>query len=156
MDDLKRDLAILRKFIYTTVDTEDVHDFHEAATRAAQKLDKTNERLAELEAYVDRRTEQTSYADMTKRDKVWTIRKTLLSQEGGNPSMRYQDVMWLFDGEPSAGHCYNLMEYAADKDGYEYQEFGDDRQHRIVLKTDELNENAAVHRVNNGAGAEEV
>jgi hypothetical protein len=42
------------------------------------------------------------------------------SRGSGVAALDYDDIMWeVFDGEPSADHCYTLMKLAADVRGFE-------------------------------------
>lgn len=55
----------------------------------------------------------------------------------------------LFGGKPSTGHCYDLMNLAADADDFEYQERSDD-DNRLTADAAAVNDSAVLHAVNNG------
>ena len=120
-------------------------------TRRVEDLEK---RVAELEELVDPDPGGVAYEQLTSDQKVHRIRVALLEQAsaGNAPTMKYDDVRWLFDGKPSAGHAYDLMERAANADGYVYETGGHgDGQKRIRVEPDAVNDERIVHAVNNGA-----
>ena len=120
-------------------------------TRRVEDLEK---RVAELEELVDPDPGGVAYEQLTLDQKVHRIRVALLEQAsaGNAPTMKYDDVRWLFDGKPSAGHAYDLMERAANADGYVYETGGHgDGQKRIRVEPDAVNDERIVHAVNNGA-----
>ena len=119
-------------------------------TRRVEDLEK---RVAELEELVDPDPGGVAYEQLTSDQKVHRIRVALLEQAsaGNAPTMKYDDVRWLFDGKPSAGHAYDLMERAANADGYVYETGGHgDGQKRIRVEPDAVNDERIVHAVNNG------
>ena len=136
----------------------DLEAWREGATRQLAYFRKENERLrdrvAELEELVDPDPGGVAYEQLTSDQKVHRIRVALLEQAsaGNAPTMKYDDVRWLFDGKPSAGHAYDLMERAANADGYVYETGGHgDGQKRIRVEPDAVNDERIVHAVNNGA-----
>ena len=117
-----------------------------------QRLDELEERVAELEELVDPDPGGVAYEQLTSDQKVHRIRVALLEQAtaGNAPTMKYDDVRWLFDGKPSAGHAYDLMERAANADGYVYETGGHgDGQKRIRVEPEAVNDERIVHAVNN-------
>lgn len=82
---------------------------------------------AEVEVLEQRAPEPSKmdYDQMDKADKVTVVRQKLKKQaEGtnGRAAVTYKDVVRMFDGHPSAGHAYDLMETAATDDDYSYGE----------------------------------
>ena len=121
-----------------------------------QRLDELEERVAELEELVDPDPGGVTYEQLTSDQKVHRIRVALLEQAtaGNAPTMKYDDVRWLFDGKPSAGHAYDLMERAANADGYVYETGGHgDGQKRIRVEPEAVNDERIVHAVNNASDA---
>ena len=119
-----------------------------------RRVENLEERVAELEELVDPDPGGVAYEQLTSDQKVHRIRVALLEQAsaGNAPTMKYDDVRWLFDGKPSAGHAYDLMERAANADGYVYETGGHgDGQKRIRVEPDAVNDERIVHAVNNGA-----
>lgn len=120
-------------------------------------LEATNERLRErighIEELVDPDPGATEYHQLTKPQKVHRLRRTLTeqaaTQRNGKARMTYREVMMLFDGHPSAGHCYDLMERAAELDGFAYDTPGDGGQKRVRVKIDGVNDETLLHAVNN-------
>ena len=137
---------------------EALEAWQDAAVTKMKRLGEENEqlrkRVAELEELVDPDPGGTAYEQLTSDQKVHRIRVALLEQAtcGNAPTMKYDDVRWLFDGKPSAGHAYDLMERAANADGYVYETGGHgDGQKRIRVEPDAVNDERIVHAVNNGS-----
>ena len=119
-----------------------------------RRVEDLEQRVAKLEELVDPDPGGVAYEQLTSDQKVHRIRVALLEQAsaGNAPTMKYDDVRWLFDGKPSAGHAYDLMERAANADGYVYETGGHgDGQKRIRVEPDAVNDERIVHAVNNGA-----
>lgn len=156
--ELRRDFALMRKFVYTVSDCDGDTDFPEAVRRAITQWEKTQDRLAELEAVVDTDLDALDYEQMTKKDKVRLIQQHLVEEAdgtaNGKAAMKYNDVKWLFNGQPSPGHCYDLMALAGDESGFDYEEFGGDRTNRITVNLGRVNNVAAFHAANKAAGGD--
>ena len=121
--------------------------------RLGEENDRLRDRVAELEELVDPDPGGVAYEQLTSDQKVHRIRVALLEQAtaGNAPTMKYDDVRWLFDGKPSAGHAYDLMERVANADGYVYETGGHgDGQKRIRVEPDAVNDERIVHAVNKG------
>ena len=135
----------------------DLEAWREGATRQLAYFREENERLrdrvAELEELVDPDPGGVAYEQLTRDQKVHRVRVALLEQAtaGNTPVMKYDDVRWLFDGKPSAGHAYDLMELAASADGYVYEEGGHGSgQKRIRVEPDAVNDERIFHAANKG------
>ena len=131
--------------------------WQDAAVTKMKRLGEENERLrhrvAELEELVDPDPGGVAYEQLTRDQKVHRVRVALLEQAtaGNAPVMKYDDVRWLFDGKPSPGHAYDLMELAASADGYVYEEGGHGSgQKRIRVEPDAVNDERIVHAANKG------
>lgn len=118
--------------------------------------ERLSERLSEIEAIVDPDPGQVQYDQLSSDQKVRKIREKLVnlaSNTDGRGSLGYKDVMQLFDGHPSAGHCYDLMERAATSDGFSYNHAGNGKgQKRIRVDVAAVNDERHFHGVNNGSG----
>jgi len=89
------------------------------------------------------------YGQLTKKDKVRQIRTTLLRKaDDGQAAMKYDAVRSIFNHHPSAGYSYDLMRAAGEAEGFDYQEF-DDRDNRIVVNTEAVNDETLIRRANN-------
>lgn len=146
--------AAVRKIIYELAgvgkeefDATDV-EMIDAARMAVENVEELTDRVAELEEQVDSLKNQTAdpaaqeYQHMNKDEKVRAVRekiRTVASRSNGKAAMGYKDVIQLFDGHPSPGHAYNLMESAGLADGYHYGENrGGEKRLRVNLrKTDD-------------------
>lgn len=121
------------------------------------RVNELEERVDELEQIVEPDPGTTAYEQLTKGQKVHRVRKTLAERadaRNGVASMKYREVMMLFDGHPSAGHCYDLMERAGEMDGFVYDAAGNgEGKKRIRVKLDAVNDDGNLHGVNNEAPA---
>ena len=118
-----------------------------------EENDRLRDRVAELEELVDPDPGGTAYEQLTREQKIHRVRVALLEQAtaGNAPVMKYTDVQWLFDGRPSPGHAYDLMELAAEADGYVYETGGHgDGQKRIRVEPEAVNDERVIHAANNG------
>lgn len=124
-----------------------------------RRVEDLEDRVAELEELVDPDPGGVAYEQLTRDQKVHRVRVALLEQAtaGKTPVMKYDDVRWLFDGKPSPGHAYDLMELVAEADGYVYEKGGHGKgQKRIRVDPEAVNDDRIVHAANNadvGAGA---
>lgn len=138
--------------------TDEPHPLVEALQRKvntqADRIETLEDRLAELEELIDPDPGTTEYDQLTKDQKVFQIRKHLLTmadQTNGRAAMKYKEVMALFNSHPSAGHCYDLMERAGHLDGFEYDKAGGGKgDKRVRVKADAVNDERLIHAVNKG------
>jgi len=150
-DDLKKRLDALESW-------------QDAAIQKLKRLGDENgelrERVAELEELVDPDPGNVAYEQLTKSQKIHRVRKALLetaTRTNGVASMKYKEVMALFNNRPSPGHAYDLMEAAAQIDGYTYDAAGQGRgDKRVRVDADGVNDDRLFHAVNNGDTAPAV
>jgi len=127
--------ATLRKLAYTLAELDgepvdpETTPLIEAAREGLDNVQDLQERVAELEdrvTTVEQRAPDPSaksYDEMDKSDKVTVLRSHLKQQaEGtnGRAALSYRDVIGVFEGHPSPGHAYDLMEQAATAEGFAY------------------------------------
>ena len=118
-------------------------DALEIAQRALAKVNEQEQRIDDLEAELERLQarvpETTDYDDLDRDTKVGMVREHLVDRaqsQHGKATLDYQDVMWgVFDGEPSAHHCYDLMELAATATGFELRDPSDGNR-RVAVDLD--------------------
>jgi hypothetical protein len=120
---------------------------HQQTRQANAEL---RDRVGELEATVERLAlrvgtleellpnETDPYADLTRDQKVQRVQRYLLERAqatNGKAAVDYDDVQWsVFDGEPSADHCYTLMQLAAaDTPGFTYRDAERPKRLRVDL-----------------------
>ena len=129
-------------------------------TDLAERVEELEERVAELEELVDPDPGNVEYGQLTKAQKVHRVRKALLeaaTRSNGVASMKYKEVMALFNNKPSPGHAYDLMEAAAELDGYAYDAAGGGRgDKRVRVDAEAVNDDRLFHAVNNGDTAPAV
>jgi len=102
---------------------EDALQVAQRALSKVNELERENEELRErvvaLEAALPDRGE---YDDLDRQTKVGMVREHLVERardQHGAAAIDYDGVMWeVFDGEPSADHCYTLMKLAAQAEGF--------------------------------------
>lgn len=89
-----------------------------------------------------------AYDELSREDKITRVRHALARtavRNGGKARKTYSEVRALFDDRPSVGHCYDLMNWAGDATGFEYQEFDDGRDNRLVIRLDDVADEAVLH-----------
>ncbi|RLM67655.1 hypothetical protein [Halorubrum sp. Atlit-26R] len=149
------DHAAIRQLIYglASGDPEDYDNIVDAVHEVVEENRRLREEVAELQELVDPDPGATEYQQLTKPQKVSRVRSALVEEaekRGGRAALHYDDVKWLFDGHPSAGHCYDLMERAADMDGFAYDRpSGEGGQKRVRVNLDGVNDLERFHAVNN-------
>jgi len=125
------------------------------------RVEELEAEVAELKELVDPDPGNVAYQQLTKSQKVHRVRKALLeaaTRQGGTASMKYKEVMALFNNKPSPGHAYDLMEAAAvGMEGYTYDAAGQGRgDKRIRVDADAVNDDRLFHAVNNTETASAV
>jgi len=135
--------AAVRKVIYrlSELDGEeadaDEMDILEAANKALENVADLQARVETLEVKFEELDERApspdrkAYDQMDRADKATVVRSKLRSEAeatNGTASMQYKDVVRTFDGNPSAGHAYDIMETAAKGDGYALGTNGEGRK----------------------------
>lgn len=106
----------------------------ENAERMGRELAKLRKRITELEETVEELEQRApkpsakSYEAMDRHDRVTVLRERMTDRarsNGGRYATDYDGVINIFDGHPSAGYAYTLMELAAEADGFDYGEAPD-------------------------------
>jgi hypothetical protein len=117
--------------------------------------DDLGERLVALESTVDTDLDGKAYEELTRKDKVREIQTALIDEAASSATnkaaMDYQEIRWLFNARPSAGHVYDLMDFAGQEDGFDYQRRDGDNN-RLTVDLDDVNEELRVHAANNRDG----
>ena len=124
----------------------------ERLDEAEEERNRLRERVAELEELVDPDPGAAEYEQLTRPQKVHRVRRYLVevaAERNGKAAMQYREVKSLFDGHPSAGHCYDLMERTAELDGFDYDTpSGQGGQKRIRVNLGGVNDETLLHAVN--------
>lgn len=124
----------------------------QARKELEQEVERLRERVAELEQVVDTDMDALTYEQMTKKDKVREIRAYLVreatSSANGGAALTYDNVQALFNGRPSPGHAYDLMQVAATAEGFNYDQFDGDRTNRITVNLDGVKDVDRFHAAN--------
>jgi hypothetical protein len=89
-----------------------------AADHLTDEVDDLRDRVVALELRLSQDDDRTPYDQLATRDKVGMVRQHAFEKavnNGGGAKLDYDDVTWeVFDGEPSAKHCYKLLRLAAE------------------------------------------
>jgi cell division septum initiation protein DivIVA len=115
--------------------------------------ERLREQLADLRTVVDPDPADQDYEALDRSRKVHRVRRRLVedaASSNGKASMDYTAVKWLFDGYPSDGHCYDLMQLAENLDGFRYQE-RDGGSNRVLVNLDAVNDETLIHAANNAS-----
>lgn len=139
---------------------EELKAWQQAAKKQLQFLreenEKLNDRVAELEQLVAPDPEALEYDALSTSQKIQRLRQVLLQQavqSGGTHALKYGEVMTLFNNNPSAGHCYDLMKRAGNLDGFDYTTNRGGTK-VIRVKSDAVNDESLIHFVNKATSGE--
>lgn len=98
-----------------------VNDLEQRIDEQAEIIERQKERIVSVEA---RQEDTSEYATLDRDTKVGMVREHIVERaqnQHGKAAIDYNDVQWgVFDGEPSADHCYTLMQLAANADGFNF------------------------------------
>ena len=90
---------------------------------ATAEIERLREDVTSLELRLSEHDDDRDYVQLTRDDKIGLVREHAFQKAtrgSGVAALDYDDIRWeVFDGEPSADHCYTLMELAADIRGFE-------------------------------------
>jgi len=101
----------------------DALNIAQQAMRRLNELEETVETQQErIEALEAAQPDRSDYQQLDRETKVGMVKEHLIKKakdQHGKAAIDYDAVMWeVFDGEPSADHCYTLMQKAASEDGF--------------------------------------
>lgn len=86
------------------------------------EIEALRDRVAKLELRLNERDADRAYESLSRAEKVGHVREHAFEKatsHAGKAALDYNAIKWeVFDGEPSADHCYTLMEMAAEIDGF--------------------------------------
>lgn len=103
-----------------------VNDLEDTVAGLQAELEDAHEELTELSLRVSEFDEDRSYDDLTRNEKIGAVREHAFSratETNGRAALDYNDVMWgVFECEPGAAHCYDLMQWAADAAGFDVRD----------------------------------
>lgn len=90
---------------------------------ATDEIERLRDDVTSLELRLSEYDDDRDYAELTRDDKVGMVREHAFEKAtrgSGVAALDYDDIMWeVFDGEPSANHCYTLMKLTADVRGFQ-------------------------------------
>lgn len=132
-------------------------DLERVVEEQAGRIDEVEEDLTAVTLRLSAFDEDRAYDALTRDDKVGRVREHAFERavNGGGSSLDYNDIQWgVFDGEPSADHCYTLMRLAADADGFSLRD-PDGRSKHLSVDAEETKRSVAFSSANN-AGSEGV
>jgi predicted nuclease with TOPRIM domain len=166
--EVKTRVEALRRKVNSRLDGIGHGEEHESVTDLLAELDALESRISNIEdrlrdvERVVSAPDRLEWTEMSKDQKVFRVRQKLVelaSNQDSTASLHYDDVQMLFNGQPSAGHAYNLMEAAGEANGFSYDRAGGgldstDGQKRIRVNLADVNDLAAFHSLNNGVAGE--
>lgn len=103
------------------------------ANEHKETIEQLQERVVALEAAAPDRGE---YETLDRPTKVGMVREHLVEKarvQNGKAAIDYNGVKWeVFDGTPSADHCYTLMQKAAQAQGFTIRDQPHDNRQLLV------------------------
>lgn len=126
--------AAVRRIIYGLAELDgevlspDETPLVEAAGKAVENLERLADAVDDLEGGLEELEQRApdpskqSYDQMDRGDKATVVRSKLRKEASattGKSMATYKDIVRMFDGYPSAGHAYDIMETAAEGDGFD-------------------------------------
>lgn len=128
IDALERENAILNSRLDASISLSEAADAAIFGETIPEKVDgalvdrlrAVEERLARIEELAD--PDGLEWERMDRSEKVRRVRQHLVNRakkRDGKASLDYREVIALFDGHPSDGTAYSLMEAAGTKDGFD-------------------------------------
>jgi len=135
---------------------DDLNNYFATAMQRIRDLEAENERLRDRVAELEATQPDTDGYPDDRDTRIGMVRSHLIERarnQHGKAAIDYKDVKYgVFQGEPSPGHCYDLMERAADMDGFAYDRpSGEGGQKRVRVNLDGVNDLDRFHAVNNGS-----
>lgn len=130
---------------------EDALQVAQRALQKANELEAENERLRERVAELEATQPDTDGYPDDRDVRVGMVRSHLIQRaksQHGKAAIDYKDIKHgVFNAEPSAGHCYDLMDRAATAEGFEVRNpAGENKQ--LVVDLDRVKDLSGVSRVN--------
>ena len=133
----------------------DLSQANRRITELQETVDALADRVADLERVVDPDGTATDYDGLTREQKVFQLRTALVRRafdNAGRAAMQYGEIQSLFGNRPSPGHAYDLMDHAAEMDGFRIDDTADAK--RLTVKTDAVNDETVIHAANNAPDAQ--
>jgi hypothetical protein len=131
---------------------EELEELRSAHQDAVEQLTKHELRLSEQD-------EDRDYDTLDRDTKIGMVREHAFDRavdSGGRTTIDYNDVKWsVFDGEPGAAHCYNLMEWAAEAEGFRVRDPENGNRH-LAVDADRAKSSRSVFSQKKDAREEEV
>jgi len=130
-------LNIAKRNAQRVTELEDENEeLSQEVARLQNQLREVRKDLAEVQLAVEDERDEKEYQQFDRDEKIRYLRERAYAwarNRDGRAALDYKDVRdGVFDGEPSAGHVYNLMGWAADHDGFKHD---DQDGHRLLVKT---------------------
>jgi len=115
----------------------DALNIAQAAMQRLNELEETVEQQQEvIEELQAAQPDRSDYHQLDRETKVGMLREHLVKKakdQHGKAAIDYDGVQWeVFDGQPSADHCYTLMELAADEAGFNKRDPAKDNKQLTV------------------------
>ena len=156
VEDALEEARAARKIAQTALQEKSALEDH--VDDLEDEIERLEYRVAELEVATPDDT--TEYSELSQDEKIGRVRQELMQRANAAPSgkaqIEYKDVMWaVFDGEPSAGHVYNLMQSAGRADGFDYSDPAEGNK-RVTVDVEAVKDEAAFSPVNKDGAREDA
>lgn len=119
--------------------------------------DDLRDRVVSLELRISEFDDDRDYSDLSRDDKIGMVREELFEHATGGRgrAFDYTDVRdVVFDGEPSPGHCYDLIRWASRPEGFAKRDPANG-EIQLVIDPDVVRRTRAFYSANK-AGSEGV
>lgn len=131
-----------------------VNENHQAIEELTRTIEYLEQRVVQLEARTS--TDDADYANLSKNQKIGMVREELVRRAqdaaSGWAKLDYSDIKWsVFDGHPSADHCYTLMALAAEAEGFVHRSPEGENEH-VAVDLEQAKRGAAFSSAKNPAG----
>jgi len=115
-----------------------ITELEEIVEEQAAAIEELRQDVTQLTLAVEDDRADADYHDLSRDDKIRRVQETAYEwarNRGGHAALDYKDIRdAIFAGRPAPSHCYNLMEWAAERAGFEYE--NGDAGHRLTVKTE--------------------
>lgn len=115
-----------------------ITELEEIVEEQAAVIDELRQDVTQLTLAVEDDRADADYHDLSRDAKIRRVQETAYEwarNRGGQAALDYKDIRdAIFAGRPAPSHCYNLMKWAAERPGFEYED--GDAGHRLKVKTD--------------------
>jgi TolA-binding protein len=135
IDELQEQLA--RHSQQRAEDRRQIRDLEDSVDRLEDDLDEALETAVANSLRLSEEDRDRPYEQHSKDAKIGMVRehafRKAVDRSTQKARLEWSDVKWeVFDGEPSPGHCYDLLREAGGPDGFEHKKPDSGNEHLAV------------------------